>query len=461
MIPKPSLSTYLAYYTAVCLPIALVVLFYMLVLGGQSVYEANQPINPYIFVFKLFWFTGALVAISNIIGLFLGHPDHHNAQAIEQFQKDGWDPHNKLVIVYVSRGDNKQALIRSIAASQSLLKESGISYRIDAVTDIDINLKATFPDSDIVYHLVPANYQTTNHAKWKARALQYVVEQHRHDLELNPDKTWLLHLDEESQVHLSSLSGIHQFVSNSENTFSIGQGEIRYNAHQYSNHLLITWMDSIRSGDDIGRFRFQYKIFGRPLFGMHGSYFLVPYHLEQQYGYDLGGRGSITEDAYFALKCAEQGVTFRWLNGYIREQSPYNITAIIKQRKRWFCGLWLLAFDNKIAFRTRLPLIINTLLWSVAWAGPTVGLIALFFVGSFPWYMLLAAALLQGFYASVYTVGAQRNIQDLSHELSLLRKIKLYLGSLAAMPIVNLIEGYAVLYGILRPVRTFEVVNKN
>jgi len=57
---------------------------------------------------------------------------------------------------------------------------------------------------------------------------------------------------------------------------------------------------SIRVGDDFGKFRLQYES-QSPWIGMHGSFVVCSNAVERAVGFNHGIRGSITEDAYFAL----------------------------------------------------------------------------------------------------------------------------------------------------------------
>jgi hypothetical protein len=58
-------------------------------------------------------------------------------------------------------------------------------------------------------------------------------------------------------------------------------------------------------------------------------------------------------------------------------------------------------------------------------------------------------------------VGAARNLADTDIVLTKWRKGIIYFGTLVSIHLVNAIEGAAVLYAIIRPVKTFDVVNKN
>ena len=79
--------------------------------------------------------------------------------------------------------------------------------------------------------------------------------------------------------------------------------------------------DSIRVGDDMGRFHLQYRLH-RILFGMHGSFVLVRTSVERQVGFDFPPEACTTEDTTWALLQMGAGNRFRWVNGTVVEQSP-------------------------------------------------------------------------------------------------------------------------------------------
>lgn len=424
----------LAYSASIVLPLFVSASLLLLV---PRTHHANVLLSEA----KFFWFTGSLFVLTNAIGLMYGRP--------KALAPRPWPTAKRLIVTYVSRGDNVEALRRAIATSKLVLEDLGVNYLIEAITDMPVRVGA---DRHL---LVPPTYQTPNGAQYKARALEFGRFM-RSDFTRN---TWILHLDEESVITPEAVAGIAGYISKRENADTIGQGEIKYNAHNYGKNLLITAIDSLRTGDDLGRFRFQYRVFGKPLFGMHGSFVLVPARLEQQIGFDLGGRGSITEDAYFALTAASRGVRFGWVEGYIREQSPFTLLALLKQRRRWITGLRLLVFDKTISRRQRWTLGINMTLWRAAWFGPVVTFWNFLAGGSLvPTSVSIAAAIVSGMVGVVYMVGAYRNIigADLPHH----RQLLIWVASLVLVPVCCIIEGVAVVYSIISPIKTFEVVAK-
>ena len=70
--------------------------------------------------------------------------------------------------------------------------------------------------------------------------------------------------------------------------------------------------DTIRVGDDFGKFALQYRMFEDPLIGMHGSFVVCQNAVEIDFGFDHGLEGSITEDTFFAMHIAAHGVHVKW-----------------------------------------------------------------------------------------------------------------------------------------------------
>ena len=384
-----------------------------------------------------------------------------------------WDPGTTLIVAYVSRGQNVEALRRASTETQTLLDLFGVRYTLETVTDVELSagnrLAAT--SGEVFYYTVPDDYQTARQARFKARALQYLLEQRTARLAGREDaeNIWVLHLDEESIVTSECLQGIADHLARydlRQTPGAIGQGEILYNSGRYGRNPLIEAIDAIRTGDDLGLRRLQFRSLHRPVFGMHGSFILAPARIERELTWDVGGYGSITEDAYFALVAMERGIRFDWVDGFIREQSPFSLADYIQQRRRWFCGLLHIARDPSLKWSSTVGLKLNLVFWQFSWLGVIAGAIyvARILMGAttnFPYSLMLLATLCGGFYGAAYVVGAYRNVMH--SPLSTPRKIGNVVFSFVTwlLMLQPMIDGAAVLYAVFRPVQHFYVVAKD
>ncbi|MFT5318876.1 MAG: hypothetical protein ACI8RA_002145 [Chlamydiales bacterium] len=126
----------------------------------------------------------------------------------------------------------------------------------------------------------------------------------------------VMHLDEESIVTKEFVSGVNQFANKKENSWKLGQGAIRY-ADRFNRRkwkwdfesFQARWcqmLDSVRRGDDSGRFFWQFHGMNQVLFGAKGSFLYLPQVIEQfeHYNFDGGEATSITEDACLAFNMA-------------------------------------------------------------------------------------------------------------------------------------------------------------
>ena len=100
---------------------------------------------------------------------------------------------------------------------------------------------------------------------------------------------------------------------------------------QDPDNWLTTLADSVRVGDDFGKFRIQYELH-EPLIGMHGSFVVSQNAVERLVTFDHGMEGSITEDAYFALVAQVKGIKFSWIDSFMYEQSPFSCHDFMHQR---------------------------------------------------------------------------------------------------------------------------------
>ena len=395
---------------------------------------------------SLLWLNALIPGILGIAGLITyRHPD----------SLDQVSPIPRLVCWrIVSRGTNTAALIDTIHACRMAMMSAPLfRHMIEVVTD-KANPDLPSPAQDLAYITVPSWYQTPNRSQFKARALQYA-------LETSPlgDQAWLVHLDEETHPTPSAVKGIARMIRDEEQTgrLRIGQGAILYHRN-WKEHPFLTLADMVRTGDDFARFHFAHRA-GVTIFGLHGSYIVVRNDVEKSVGFDFGPQGSITEDAFWALKCMQAGIRCRWVEGYMAEQSTQGIVDFLKQRRRWFQGLVKVSLHAPVKLRWRLGVGLNTLLWALA-PFTLLYTVAHFFYGgpTMPWIQAMANASFAAF-ATLYLIGLKANLNERGIRNPLTR-LGWTLLQAALLPVFTVLEGAAVMMAIIRPGKGFHVVKK-
>ncbi len=267
--------------------------------------------------------------------------------------------HN-VVFRIVSRGTNAECLFETMqACREAMAADSLFPYLIEVVTDAGV---FHAPDEKDLIHLkVPLEYVTPNGTLYKARALHYAAE-----YSPVPGDTWVVHLDEETRPTSSGIKGIARMIRESEESgkpHRIGQGPMLYH-RSWGTFPFLTLADMRRTGDDMGHFHLQHRI-GFTLFGMHGSYIVCRQDLEQDLGFDLGVDGSITEDAWWALLAMEKGYRTCWVDGYLDEQSTQSVMDFLKQRRRWYVGLWKVSVHCPVSLKYRFFVTFTTVSWII------------------------------------------------------------------------------------------------
>ncbi|KAK9680683.1 Glycosyl transferase family 2 [Popillia japonica] len=169
-----------------------------------------------------------------------------------------------ICIRVVTRGDYPQLVKSNVSRNMNKCIVAGLeNFLIQVVTDKKIGLEHDRRIREIV---VPSSYRTKSGALFKARALQYCLED---DVNILADTDWVVHLDEETLLTENSVKGILNFVMDGKYPF--GQGLITY-----ANEEVVSWIttlaDSFRVADDMGKLRFQFLMFHKPLFSWKGSF---------------------------------------------------------------------------------------------------------------------------------------------------------------------------------------------
>lgn len=395
---------------------------------------------------SLLWLGAVIPGSLGLVGMLkFRHPKH----------LDTVKPINNFVAWrIVSRGTNIGALTDTIRRCQSEMAKTPLfPYIIEVVTDLD-DIALPPPNIDLRYIAVPHEYRTRGDSLYKARALQYAVEHSP-----LPNDAWIVHLDEETQPTPSGIKGICAMIRDEEasGALRIGQGAILYH-RMWREHPILTLADNVRTGDDFARFHFQHSL-GVTIFGLHGSYIVVRNDIERSIGFDFGPKGSITEDAFWALVAMERGHRCRWVDGYLEEQSTQSIGDFVRQRRRWFQGLAKVSIHAPVKLRWRVSLGFNTLLWALAPFASLYTVGHLFYGFSHEWWIRFLANDSFSAFATLYLIGLVANLQERGIH-SHWKRAGWTAAQIVLLPFFNLLEGLGVLAAILRPVAGFHVVKK-
>lgn len=352
----------------------------------------------------------------------------------------------------VTRGTNERALRATVRNIHATMASTPLfAYRVEVVTDRPIVLES---NARTVQLVVPPDYRTPRSSLYKARALQFALD--TSDLR---DDVWIMHLDEESHITRSLCVGLARAVAQEEHSgrHRIGQGVILYHRSLFT-HRFLTLADMIRTGEDLGRFHFQHRL-GITLFGLHGSFILVRNSVEKQVGFDFGPVGSLTEDAFWALREMELGRRCRWVDGYVVEQGTHSIGDFIRQRRRWFLGLVLVSLRSPSPLRWRLALGVSSFLWSISWVAVLYTYLNLITGLNTALWIQLGGDFVFAFYVIEYILGLKVNLDHLP-PVGRLQAARYYGLLVVLVPVFQLLEGCAVLYGLVRPNVHFHIVQK-
>lgn len=364
----------------------------------------------------------------------------------------------KIYVRIVTRGLNMNLISETAKHAYDILEATlpNQNWCVEIVTDNPMSIDYESEQLKII--AVPDDYVLESGTKYKARALNYALH-HSHAT----DKDWVIHLDEETRFDEDTIRSIVRFaigehmlnLSNQKRLPKIGQGVILYGKHQIVNWIT-TLADSIRVGDDYGRFRLQFE-HGKAFFGMHGSFVVVNHGLEKQIGFDHGPAGNITEDAYFALRAQSIGVKFQFIHAYMYEKSPFSIRDFIKQRQRWFGGLWLCALAPDIPWKERAVMASFMTLWSLSWLCILLVFVNFIYPTGTPAWLAICGGVSFSYYVTLYLVGF---LKTFTPKIGKTRFAALLVLQILFIPLFSVMEAAGVFQGLVNPPKEFYIVQK-
>jgi cellulose synthase/poly-beta-1,6-N-acetylglucosamine synthase-like glycosyltransferase len=408
---------------------------------------------PYPIVFFLRWFLifGTASELWNLLGYSFYRSKFIPLKEIPSDFKP------KLVVQFISRGINTEILkqsAKSVLAQKDIFSQIELEIRI--VTEKPVsNCFIETERSNYNFIEVPQDFQCPNGSMYKARGLEYA--RLNCDLEESEDHPkWILFMDEESLLTESSARGVLNFLIEDRKQNLIGEGMITYTGGTFGKPFLIAAVDCNRVGWDIGRLYCQFAIFNDLYFAFHGSFFVTSTKLINQIGFDFGKEESVTEDICFAGIAAKQGFRFRWIEGFVREQSPETYLDFLKQRRRWIKGSTFFIFSPRFPLRSRLSVALNNIILRFA---PLATFIVL---ASVDFYSINYNTVIIAYLCALrpsQLMGILYTLQDSGIDSSF-KKTFVGIIFILISPAVILLETLASIYAVVTVEKGFHVIQK-
>ncbi|XP_050700601.1 beta-1,4-mannosyltransferase egh-like isoform X7 [Eriocheir sinensis] len=355
-----------------------------------------------------------------------------------------------LCLRVVTRGDYPDLVRTNVNRNLNTCLRVGLEkFMIEVVTDKKIDL----PENQRIRQVVvPSSYRPKSGALFKARALQYCLEE---DVNVLADTDWIVHLDEETLATEAAMRGILNFVIEGRHQF--GQGLITY-ANENIQNWFTTLADSFRVSDDMGKLRFQFKVFHKPLFGWKGSYVVTQTGAERRVTFDHGPDGSVAEDNYFGMVALRDGYSFDFIEGEMWEKSPFTIYDFLQQRKRWLQGILLVVHSSHIPVSTKWLLAVSLYSWITMPLALASVVLSTIFPVPVPGFINVIAAFVGAVNFYMYIFGVIKSFRV--DRLGWLRMTMCVAGALITMPFNFLVENIAVVRGLVGNKHKFYIVDK-
>jgi egghead protein (zeste-white 4 protein) len=306
------------------------------------------------------------------------------------------------------------------------------NYRVDVVTDEPHQFDGV--DRMIV---VPSTYRPQRDCKYKAKSLQFVVEQRIAAREAVPS-TWIFLLDEESFVSVQTVQALLSYLDQPAPP-PISEGPITYPHAFFEVNPLCAVMECLRPYvcyDCVALMRD-----GGPTH-LHGSNLLVRSDIEAQVQWDHKGV-DLAEDQRFALEARLRlsGPIFGWHGGILEEQPALRIRDAIRQRQRWFVGNIHNLMYCPIAWQIKATVGLRWATWGIGFLAGLVSMAVLVIPQDIPIWLRIPLLLTTGLWLLAYQIGGWFNLQP--HHLLLRKRVLYHVVILVLSPLAGLIDSWA------------------
>ena len=389
-------------------------------------------------------------------------------------------PFVKVQITTRGSAGSTEVILRGIRNVQNLASEDPRMYgevlSVELVTESDTQAAqiersfAGYPIS-VTSLVIPAEYETPNHTKLKARALHFAAEQRRAGWNKKDGKTWIVHYDEESVMLPSELRKLLKVLVATRH--QVLEGPIHYPLEYLKTSSLCRSMEANRP---IGCFECRRVMESGVPFHLHGSNLVVDEAFENDLGWDFGcldGQPFVAEDYVFGMTAylAAGSDTFGWHGCVMVEQPPFSYGSAFNQRYRWIFGVlqgltWVRRSPTfaTLPRRVRARLLLGTFYRITTFAlGAVIGATTLIFAPLFifgslnslvtsqpfylsPWITLWLAVVGALWLGSVF-IGAWYNVSEAG--LTVRQRCEQLALAVGIAPVAGVLESVAGLWALL------------
>jgi egghead protein (zeste-white 4 protein) len=368
----------------------------------------------------------------------------------------------RIVYILTTRGYNLNTVENSSNSVNYWMKKIKEKYDLDLSTETWIVTEEDAYEHGMQTYMrlgekgnkiivVPANYETKNQTRFKARALNYTTEL-RKDLGVDTDKDWIYHQDEETMVGEDTIFGNLDFIMGGHDKL-MGAGIILY--PQDCEVSTMSMQEFARTSDDF-RLLYPVRTKGLPIWGYHGSHFICRADIESNIGWDFGE--TKVEDLLFNIKImSTYGNVVGFMKGFAYEKPPLNVGDHLRQRRRWILGIMDTMKRKDIPLKYKLPNFYGLICWYSAL--PSLGAIVLSLIHPTGGLFFYSGALGGFIWYSMYSI--YKNGYELHKNYTSINSRKSIKSLVWKSALGMVLEGIAPWYAIVKRTTKYECIQKD